>query len=163
MGARDKLRRLERAARGQLEHFELLDGSRYYYDPTSAELFLHWCDCIRADSAHHWPPPPETMSKLCEAKDVHRALEQVCGGGGWGTLVYDPEVLVNERRLEPRGLVTVRDPATGEWHVQDPYDQRVEDLSEQARQSREDGTQRGRAEALRRPRAAPSLGISTGV
>src|SRR3712207_8868327 len=49
---------------------------RSYFDPTSAELFLHWCDCLRAGSAHNWPPAPEVMRKLCEAKDVEQALEQ---------------------------------------------------------------------------------------
>jgi hypothetical protein len=137
---RHKLRRLERAARGKLGSFMLEDGSRSYFDPTSAELFLHWCDCLRAGSAHNWPPPPEVVRKLCEAKDVQGALEQVRGKDSFGTFVYDPEVLINERRLEPRGLVSRRDPETGEWYVRDPYDEGApEDLSEQAHESREDG------------------------
>jgi hypothetical protein len=128
---RNKLRRLERAARGKLGSFVLEDGSRYYFDPTSAELFLHWCNCLRAGSAHNWPPAPEVMRKLCEAKDVQSALEQVRDEGSWDTFVYDPEVLINERRLEPRGLVTRRDPESGEWHVRDPYDEGPpEDLSD---------------------------------
>jgi hypothetical protein len=127
---RSKLRRLEKAAQGSLESFELLDGSRYYFDPTSFELFLHWCDCLRAGSAHNWPEPPEIMRKLCEAKDVAEALERVRVGGLMSGIVYDPEILINERRLEPRGLVTVRDSETGEWHVRDPYEEPVRDLSE---------------------------------
>ena len=127
------IKRLEHAARGDLGSFELLDGSRYYFDPTSAELFMHWVECIRAGSAHNWPPAPETIRKLCEAKDVSRALEEVRGEGGWGSLVYDAEILVNERRLEPRGLVTRYDPETGEHHMRDPYEDRpVRDLSEGA-------------------------------
>jgi hypothetical protein len=129
VGPRDKLKRLERAARGHLKSFELLDGSRYFFDPSSPELFLHWTECIKADRAHDWPEPPEVVRKACEAKDVEWVTEQLIGKG-WNCLVYDPEVLINERRLEPRGLVTRRDPETGEWHVRDPYDQRVEDLSE---------------------------------
>jgi hypothetical protein len=35
---RSKLRRLEQAARGHLASFGLEDGSRFYYDPTSAEM-----------------------------------------------------------------------------------------------------------------------------
>jgi hypothetical protein len=128
---RSKLRRLERTARGHLASFELLDGSRYYFDPTSAELFLHWCECLRADSAHHWPEPPETYKKLTEAKYPERALDEIGSGGSFGTFVYDPEVLINERRLEPRGLVTRYDPETGEHHVRDPWEhQPDEELSE---------------------------------
>jgi hypothetical protein len=128
------IKRLERGARGDLASFELLDGSRYYFDPASASLFLHWCDCIRAGSAHNWPEPPEVVRELCEAKDVRRALQELTdpeslGTSGWGCFVYDPEILINERRLEPRGLVTRRDPRTGEWAPVDPYEE-PEDLSE---------------------------------
>jgi hypothetical protein len=44
MGLRDKLRRLERATEGTLRSFELEDGSRFWFDPTSAEMFLHACE-----------------------------------------------------------------------------------------------------------------------
>jgi hypothetical protein len=128
---RSKLRRLENAARRHLGSFELLDGSHYYVEPTSAERFLHWCECLRADSAHYWPEPPETYKKLCEAKDPERALDEIGGGGSFGTFPYDPEVLINERRLEPRGLVTRYDLETGEHHVRDPWEhQPADDLSE---------------------------------
>lgn len=87
--------------------------------------------CLRADSAHNWPDPPETYRKLCEAKYPQRALDEIGGGGSFGTFPYDLEVLINERRLEPRGLVTRYDPETGEHHVRDPWEhQPVEDLSE---------------------------------
>ncbi len=124
------IKRLERASREDLESFELLDGSRYYFDPLSWELFLHWCDCMKAGSAHNWPEAPEIMRKVCEAKDVEGALGAVFAEGAWGSLVYDPEILIGERRLEPRGLVTYRDPETGEWSPGDPYENPREDLSE---------------------------------
>jgi hypothetical protein len=138
MGVREKLKRLERAAAGQLASFELLDGSRYYYDPASPELFLHWCECMKAGSAHNWPAPPEVMHKLREAKDVERALEKVIGEATFYSITYDPEILITERRLEPRGLVSSRDPDTGEWHVRDPYEEHdIPDLSCQHQQSLE--------------------------
>jgi hypothetical protein len=141
---RSWIKRLERASREELESFELLDGSRYYYDPTSAELFLHWTDCLRAGSAHNWPDPPEVVRKLTEARDVEQAMHKVCGEG-WNCLVYDPGILINERRLEPRGLVTRYDPETGKHHVGDPYEEPpFRDLSEQAREGREDGSERAR-------------------
>jgi hypothetical protein len=129
---RGRIKRLERAAGEHLKCFELLDGSRYYYDPTSWELFDHWCKCIHAGSAHNWPEPPEVMRKLCEAKDVEGVLERILHDNGtFSSIVYDPEILINSRRLEPRGLVASRDPDTGEWRVQDPYDDHdVRDLSE---------------------------------
>ena len=129
MGLRGWVKRLEHAARGDLESFELLDGSRYYFDPTSWELFDHYYKCGTAGSVHYWPEPPEVVRKLTQAKDVARAIDKV-RGEGWSFLVYDEEVLITERRLEPRPLVTRRDLHTGEWTPVDPYDQRVEDLSE---------------------------------
>jgi hypothetical protein len=115
------------------ESFELLDGSRYYYDPTSPELFLHFCNCAKANSAHNWPEPPELVRKLCEAKNPRAVLKRIYpeGPGSFYSLVYDPEVLISERRLEPRGLVTRYDPETGEHHVRDPYEEcDIPDLSE---------------------------------
>ena len=55
---------------------------------------------------------------------------------GFGGMVYDPEVLIAERRLEPRGLISRFDPHRGKHVVLDPYDSRVEDLSEQAKDAR---------------------------
>jgi hypothetical protein len=122
--------RLEHAAREDLASCELLDGSCYYFDPASAELFLHWYECLGAGSAHHWPEPPEVMRRVCAAKDPHSALEQVMESAAFSSLVYDPEVIITERRLEVRGLVSRYDPVLGEHVVGDPYDEEPEDLSE---------------------------------
>jgi hypothetical protein len=124
------VKRLERTSREDLASFELLDGSRYYFDPASPELFMHRYECGKAGSAHHWPEPPEVLRKLAEAKDVERAVELVRGEGSWDFLVYDIEVLISERTLEPRGLVSRYDPVLGEHVVLDPYDHEPEDLSE---------------------------------
>ena len=124
------VKRLEHAAREDLASFELLDGSRYYFDPASPELFMHWYECGKAGSAHHWPEPPEVMRKVAEAKDVERAIELVRAEGSWVFFVYDIEVLISERTLEPRGLVSSYDPVLGEHVVLDPYDYEPEDLSE---------------------------------
>jgi hypothetical protein len=130
MGLRSWVKRVEHAARGDLASFELLDGSRYYFDPASWVLFMHWYECLGERSAHNWPEPPEVIRKVCEAKYPQVALDAVMGQATWGTLVYDPEILVNERRLEPRGLVSSYDPLSGEHRVGDPYDAPLEDLSE---------------------------------
>jgi hypothetical protein len=63
------IKRLERASREDLESFELLDGSRYYFDPLSWDLFEHYYECGKR-TAHHWPEPPEVVRKLTEAKGM---------------------------------------------------------------------------------------------
>jgi hypothetical protein len=128
--SRGWVKRLEHAAREDLASFELLDGSRYYFDPASPELFMHWYECGKAGSAHYWPDPPEVLRKLIEAKDVERAVELVRGEGSWDFFVYDIEVLISKRTLEPRGLVCRYDPVAGEHRVLDSYDYEPEDLSE---------------------------------
>jgi hypothetical protein len=128
--SRGWVKRLERASREHLASFELLDGSRYYFDRAGPELFLHGVACLKAGSAHNWPEPPEVMRKLTEAKDVERAIELVRGGGSWDFFVYNIEILVAERSLEPRGLVSRYDPVAGEHRILDPYDYEHEDLSE---------------------------------
>jgi hypothetical protein len=124
------VKRLERASREDLESFELLDGGRYYFDPASPELFMHWYECGKAGSVHNWPEPPEVMRQLTQAKDAERAIELVRGEGSWDFFVYDIEVLISERTLEPRGLVSRYDPVRGEHVVLGPYDYEPEDLSE---------------------------------
>jgi hypothetical protein len=129
MGFRNWVRRLERASREDLESFELESGSRFYFDPASPELFLHWTQCART-SADRWPEPPEVVRKLCEARDVEEAGRKVRGEGGFSFFVYDVDILVAERRLEPRPLASRYDPDSGEHHPVDPFDDPVEDLSE---------------------------------
>jgi hypothetical protein len=109
MGIRDKLRRLEQAARGNLESFTLLDGSRVWYDPLEAykEVFLHSFECLGADRPENRPEPPEILKKVSEARDVRAALRQVAGeverdeAPNFLQLPYDLDVLLNGRRLVP--------------------------------------------------------------
>ena len=97
------IRRLENALRGNLEHFELLDGSRYYYDPQEVheELFLH---------AYHLQlgrveESPELYRMLTEAKDPAAVLERLKPESAQAfvdpSALYDRGALVNERRLVP--------------------------------------------------------------
>ena len=118
MGLRGRLERLERAARGTLVSFELLDGSRFYYNPQTPELFMHWYDCATAGNPDKWPEAPEAVRKVTEAKDPEAALVRISGGAEW--IAYDREALLREREIRPRSLVAGRD----------VYDQEVEDLSE---------------------------------
>jgi hypothetical protein len=120
MGLRSRLERLEHAVRGTLVSFELLDGTRYYYNPQTMELFLHWNKCLGAGNPDKWPEAPEAVRKVTEAIDPEAALERISGGAEW--LPYDREALLRERVIRPRSLVAGRD----------VYDQEVEDLSEPA-------------------------------
>jgi hypothetical protein len=130
VGLREQLRRLKGELYGELDSFELLDGNRYYYDPASFEVFLFYCECLKTN-AHNWPEPPEVVRKLTEAKAVEEAVIQVFGRGPFSFLVYDPEILVRERRLAPRSLVSEYDPEKGTHVPWDPYDERLDkDLSE---------------------------------
>jgi hypothetical protein len=102
---RSWIRRLERAASEDLESFELLDGSTYYYDRLESykELFLHACD-VQLGDAHKWPEPPEVYRKICEAKDPAAVLERLKPDDPARAFVnpaelYDTDVLVRERRL----------------------------------------------------------------
>jgi hypothetical protein len=115
MGLRSWLKRLERAASEDLESFELLDGSIYYYDrlQTYKELFLHAYD-VQIGDAHKWPEPPEVYRKMCEAKDPAAVLEQFKPDDPERAFVnvaelYDTDVLLRERRLVPLTHAPVED------------------------------------------------------
>src|SRR5215216_7710656 len=100
MGLRGKLRRLERNANEDLASFVLEDGSRYY-NPTSAECFLHACACVRAGSeGEPFPEPPETIKALTRARNRAAALEATCGGG-FGLFPCEREALLERGELVP--------------------------------------------------------------
>jgi hypothetical protein len=109
------MKRLERGAREDLESFELLDGSTYYYDRLEIhkELFLHAYD-VQLGDAEKWPEPPEVYRKMCKARDPATALEQLRPEDPERAFVnpaelYDTDVLVRERRLVPHFEEPVED------------------------------------------------------
>jgi hypothetical protein len=105
MGLREKVKRLEQAARGHLDRFELRDGNTYYYVylETNKEMFLHSVKCLGADSLEDWPAPPEIYVKLLEAKDPAAVLASLDPPGGpqFASLPYDREALICQRCLVP--------------------------------------------------------------
>ena len=106
MGFRGWLKKLERGASEDLASFLLEDGSRYYYNPTSGEIFLHGCACARAQgAAEPFPDPPETLKALTRAKDRRAAFEQVCPRGTFSLFPYEEEALIERGELVPRSLV----------------------------------------------------------
>jgi hypothetical protein len=123
VGAKDRARRLEQAIRSELSSFELQDGRTYYASESYAEVYLHCFRCLEAGNPDSWPAPPELLLKVCEARDPAAALEEVGSKAIDDIFPFDPEIIVTERRLEPRSIVAGRD----------PYDQAslgCEDLSE---------------------------------
>ena len=99
------LKRVERAARGDLASFTLTDGSKHYYNPKSAERILHTFDCMRASySGEPYPEPPATLLALCKARDRAAAFEQVAGGN-FGLFPYEVEALIERGELVPREMI----------------------------------------------------------
>ncbi len=115
------LKRLERDAHEGLASFILEDGSRYYFNPTSGECFLHSMDCLRAqgDGEITFPEPPETLKAIARARDRRAALNQLYPNGSFGIFPYEVEALVERGELVPRSMVVGRE-----------LGERLEDLSE---------------------------------
>jgi hypothetical protein len=97
------LKRLEHKLRGELESFELQDGSTHYFSPGRGELYLHTAACLRAAyKGKPYPEPPATLLALCRARDRLSAVEKVATGG---MFPYDREALVERGELVPRFMV----------------------------------------------------------
>ena len=110
MRLRDKMRRLERDARGNLDSFELEDGSRFYFDPASFEVFLHNSECLEAQSAGKttFPEPPPVVKAIARARDRTAALKKVFEGG-YMVMPYDTEALVERGEFVPVSMVVGRE------------------------------------------------------
>jgi O-methyltransferase involved in polyketide biosynthesis len=112
MGLRRWIKRLERGASEDLASFVLADGSRYYFNPTSAEIFLHSMDCLRAQGSaagEPFPEPPETVKAIARARDRGAALSQLYPNGSFGIFPYEVEALLERGQLVPRSLVAGRE------------------------------------------------------
>ena len=105
------IKRLERGAREDLESFILEDGSRFYYDPTSAECFLHSMACMHAqgEGKTTFPESPETIRAIARACDRAAALHQLYPGGSFSVFPYDVEALLECGELVPRSMVVGRE------------------------------------------------------
>ncbi len=110
MGFRDKLRRFEQAARDHLESFVLEDGSRFYYDPASAEVFLHSMECLEAqgEGKTTFPEPPPVVKAIARARDREAALNKVFAGA-FIVMPYDTEALIERGEFVPVSMVVGRE------------------------------------------------------
>src|SRR5829696_1482538 len=105
MGPRDKLKRLNKLMRGNLEKIPQRDGSTYFVDPaeTFKPTFLYWAQCARADYAgHDRPEPPEALKAVAGAVDRKGALKIVMGR--FDHLPVDKEALVEVGEFHPIDL-----------------------------------------------------------
>ncbi len=103
---RDKLAKLEKALRGNLESFELADGRRHYFDPTEAfkATFLFFSACMTADcKGEPRPGPPEILLAVVGARDRSEALFSVMGDSSH--LPLDRTALLERGELVNRSLV----------------------------------------------------------
>ncbi len=108
MTLRQQLKRLEQSLRGALESFILEDGSRYFFNPMSGEIFLHSVACLCAQGEREpFPEPPETVKAIAKARDRRAAFEQVYGSeaGDFVVCPYEVEALVERGEFVPRSLV----------------------------------------------------------
>jgi hypothetical protein len=101
MGHKDRLKRMQQSLRGEVESFPLKDGSRYYFDPKSGEVFLHWAACTRAHHAEEsWPDPPPMIKALARARNREAAVKKVATA----SFPYEVDALVERGELLPRDL-----------------------------------------------------------
>ena len=109
---RARLARLQKAARGKLDSFEIEGGSRYHFDSSQAHitLFDYWCASLQA--VHRGTPrpdPPPLLRAVADAKDRRRALEAVYPEGVSMWIPLEVEALVERGELVPRTLTAGRD------------------------------------------------------
>ncbi len=107
MALRDKLRRLEKLARGTMDSFVLRDGTRHFFDRQEAfcQAFSFFSDSMRAaHSGEPRPDPPPILEAVAGARDREDALERALGGFV-GLLPIDRDALLSRGELVPRSLV----------------------------------------------------------
>lgn len=86
MGVKDRLRCLQKAARGKLDHIELADGSRYWFDRQEVfwVTFRFFTASMRADwKREPRPDPPAVLRAVADARNREQALSRVMGGSSF--------------------------------------------------------------------------------
>jgi len=99
------IRRPEDATRGDVDSFELLDGSRYSYDAMETYKVLYLC-ALNMQLGEAPDEHPEFYVKLCQVRDPEQVLERLQPHNPASAFVdlsqmYDRDILVGERRLVP--------------------------------------------------------------
>jgi hypothetical protein len=78
---RNRVRQLERAARDNLDWFELEDGTRFYFDPQKmpGELFDHGSECLKADFKREIRPSPPAILWRSPRHAIEKRLSRCFG------------------------------------------------------------------------------------
>ncbi len=106
---------MRRDARENLESFILEDGTGYWFDPSSPEIFLHVVGCLAAQGdGKAFPEPPETWKAVARARNREAALNQVLAGGSFVLCPYEREALAESGQLRPRSLISGHELGEGE-------------------------------------------------
>ncbi len=106
MSLRGKIDRLQKTMQGNLDYFELRDGSRYYFDPEEASkvTFLYFAESMDADYRREVrPEPPELLKAVGNARDRRSALDRVMDG--YSHLPLNLDALIERGEFLPRSLV----------------------------------------------------------
>ena len=106
MATRGKLRRIEKALRGNVGAIELTDGTTFYFDPQAVieEMFAFFSASLRG--VYHGkkrPEPPEVIRAIAKARDRKRAYRTVFPDGA-AFMVLDEEALVGRGEIVPRRI-----------------------------------------------------------
>ena len=120
MGLRARVGRLEHAMRDKLDHFELADGTRYFFAPREVfwATFKYFTDSMRADGKREpRPEPPELLRAVADAKDRGEALRRVMRGSSF--LPVEREALIERGEFVPRPLVAPPPGARGGPETED--------------------------------------------
>lgn len=108
MGVKEKIGRLKRAMEGRVDYIELVDGSRYFYEPEQiwGQVFGHGSDCLTADyKSEPRPEPPEILQAVARARDRRSAVERLYAPGSTPFTAYDLEDLVERGEFTPRSFL----------------------------------------------------------
>jgi hypothetical protein len=106
MGLREELKRLRVKVQGAPESFLLVDGSRFFFDPSTDGIsrFKHASECVHADGDGLPRPAPLPIYRaVCKAANRARAVERLFPSwrerNSKAMVPYDLRVLVEEGRL----------------------------------------------------------------
>ena len=104
------LNALKRDARENLDGFILEDGSRFYFDPTGPEVFLHSLACLAAqgEGKTTFPEPPPVVKAIARAKDRAAAFANVYDAG-FLVMPYNTEALLERGEFVPCSMVAGRE------------------------------------------------------
>jgi len=108
VGLKDKIRKLEKAVGGNRIAFELVDGTRFVFDPAEVgpAMFAYFAASARAVyRGEERPDPPEIIRAMARARDREAAFRQVFPESLAHSPLFDQDALVERGEIVPRPIV----------------------------------------------------------